>query len=680
MLFSSRCHPEWVNRLQNNRHRICLSSAVLFCTVFLAVCVKRGLVWEVNDDAVISYIFTFDDYSVLQWRLLSLALHKLYTLFPGTDWWVVCSVFALWAGSAASLYVIFHRYPFWYSVFFSGVFFSLLWFTGIQSINFTRTAVIVSMGGILLIADSVFSCKTKSIHFVPIIIGCILFLFGASIRENSAILALGYLAVIGFIRLISNSFSFSRKWFAANFHRIALLCAVAILFFAARGMNLSLLTPEQSAYRDYNNLRAYIQDYPYNYPAYTQIAEECTSMGISESAYDLFINWISEDTEVFSINKLERIVGFSENNTYYSSTVFSKLVENSLIPSVVMCVTVFSLFLFKKKNWIKNISVLLFSIFVSAVLSLSGRFPVRVYLCVLWLAFLSCAFLSGWDWKDENQSFFEHALISPVSIISRHSKLFSTILIAVCLICSLISIKHEYSNILYDRQNGISYVKQIERGQFRQVVEAVDKDPSHIYIFDIIANPAKIADAFNFGEPYPVSFCTNLFTLGGWDARHPYKVELLKDYGITNPMRALYERTDVYSAYSERILNYLRSDYDSTITCTQVGTLGSAPLVQYTALIPDSLITEYSGSPVVIDQLELKEDGLLSLCASTEADDRERIFYANMTLNGQRLTYRLSYSQGNLSGTFYDATLKPSELCIFEQIDGRYIQYDIVWS
>lgn len=659
----------------------CFLFAFAVSTALVAVCINLGLIWEGNDDPIFSFIHTQTDYSIFQWRILCVTIHKLNTLFPMINWWSLCSVFAIWIGAVTSLYVIYSRYPIGFCVPFTPIFCQILWYVALQQLNFTRTAVVAAMGGILLIADCIFCDKNRNIKYWQYILGCLLFLFAASIREDSAKMALGYLAIIGFIRLVSSSFSLSKQWFYTNRRQIILLCITAIIFFAAERIDSVLLTSEQLAYRDYNRLRSYVQDFSANYPDYSEISDQCSAVGISSNAFDLLLNWVSEDTEAFSIQNLTFLNSLATQSGIPLRSIMSIILQEAYTPSVIAFFAILCLLFWKKHNWIRNFIIVCFSVAVTIALAKFGRFPIRLYMCLLWLTVLSCAFLSGFDWKNEKPKYPKP--ISDEFIISLLGKYkLVSLILAVGIVCT------GFLGLRYYKYSGnykaMIQERQAAQSQYRSAVDQIHNENSHIYFVDIMHSPASISGAFSFWEPYPYRYCSNLFGLGGWDARHPYHVSLLEEYGIKNPVRALFERTDVYSAYSERILNYLRSDYDSTITCTQVGVLAQAPLVQYTPFISDDSISEIQQESVIIENFQTVADNKLSFCASVPEEDTERIFYVNFTINGERHTYRLAYDRGTVSGLLYDisadAEINHSDIIIFEQLEDRYIGYNIVWQ
>lgn len=663
----------------------CLLSAAAVCSLCLLYAIYYGSAWELNDDPTMSFLYAQSDYSAFQWRLLSVVIFNLNRLFPFADWWTVCSVFAIWIGAVSALYVIYTRFPVFWSMLLSPAYCFLLWYVALQGMNFTRTAAVASMGGIMLIADSIFFQHDRSIHCREFFAGCLVFLFGAAIRDNCAMLALAYLAVIGFVRLICEDFSISKKWFCVNRKQILALCAAAMIFFAAYIMDLCLLTPEQAAYRSYNDLRAQIQDYPAYYPPYEEIQEECASLGVSSSAYDLLFKWITEDTEVFSVENLKaieshsRVTALTLKDIKYTVVEYGKL--RSLIMHFVFVLLIFPLLFIKKRNWMKICSVAVFFICILFVFVKTGRFPMRIYASLLWFAALACLFLSGYDWKDEEEE-MQQTVPDHVFIPALRKHRFLAVILAVCLICTgLLGIMCCKNTDNYKARIGS---RRYVCGLNRSALEQIHQDPSHIYILDGLYNPASLSTAFALGEPYPVSYCTNLFYLGGWDARHPYNVARRDHYGIENPVRALFERTDVYSAYSERILNYLRSDYDPAMTCTQVGMLNGAPLVQYTPYISDTLISEMGEETVVMEPLECCPEGKLSFNGTTAEDDQEHIFYANITVDGQRYTYRLAYDNGRISGLLYGiadhAQINESDILIFEKIEDSYVGCNTIWQ
>jgi len=188
-------------------------------------------------------------------------------------------------------------------------------------------------------------------------------------------------------------------------------------------------------------------------------------------------------------------------------------------------------------------------------------------------------------------------------------------------------------------------------------MEKIDQDHSHVYF-----TPLGSYVWWNFGfsifeRPY-ADFCPNLFALGGWDARAPYNTRRLAEYGIKNPLRALFEDEDVYAFYSPNILPYLQEHYSSHIQMSQIKTigelLGAASVVQYSGTIQETLCQEGFGLQAHADAFSytlLDNVDAWTLHGTLQGKTQDiSALYCNLTKDGERVTYRLNLDE---KGTFY---------------------------
>jgi hypothetical protein len=217
----------------------------------------------------------------------------------------------------------------------------------------------------------------------------------------------------------------------------------------------------------------------------------------------------------------------------------------------------------------------------------------------------------------------------------------------------------------------------------RMILDQIDADEEHVYIFDIYAQPPSQSSAFDFWEATPSDYCLNRFALGGWNARLPYRVELLEAYGIQNPVRSLYENPDVYSLFSGRILTHLRQYYDSSICVSNVKSIGSYPFVQYSAFVDHTSATA-SEDQAFLKALYYSDSGSLpgwflkvELEGGSVDSSPERELYCNILVDGAWRSYRL-LSQGQTAsaclweiGTDYD--FDSAEMVLVEKLDNGEI-------
>lgn len=654
--------------------------ALLMSVIFIGLSYLLNFYWETNDDPSIAILLSrqTNNYSPFQWRLLSRILHRMYLYFSGVDWWAVSSVFAIWCSAFACTYVIYRRYPARMAFLLSTVLLTLLWLVACNKVNFTRTAAVVAIAGILLIANCVFPALPSRFLSVEYVVGCFLMLYGASIRSTCGWLALAFLAVIGLVKLLSDRFSLKRQWFQDHLRQMLLLCLAALLFFGASALNKAQLTESQKEYLAYNRLRSSLMDYSSNYPSFQEASEAYLEAGWNEIGTEVFFDWFSEDTDVFTMEAMEQV-----SNLYEPAHDFKKLRSLTKIEPEIVYYALFTVLLlccYKKRNWIYGLVTCGVFGALCVYLAAEGRFPPRVYqpmmLGAVGMAMLLC---SGSCLPD---SVPEEPFGPAVNL--HYMKQVAAVLLSVGFILNLfagLSAGHSYYTATKETRE---YEKQRTNvAEVRSLLDAMDADREHLYLFDIRKSPASVSNSFAFFDIPPGNYCENRFSLGGWSARSPYRVSLLASYGVTNPTTALFERTDVYSTYSARLLKYLHAYYDPHITASGTKTIDGTQFVQYTKPVDDDLVIADPAKRVVIDEFSCTDsddaDAYYLSATINDSADRERVFYCNLDVNGNRCTYRLKCEGNRLSGILYDTgdipSLEAAQIRIFEKTETAYLEY-----
>ena len=649
--------------------------SLLFSFLLVGFILLVGGSWETDDDPAISLLLSMkgNNYSPFQWRLLSVALSALYTHVPVIDWWAVNTVFAICIGFFACVYVIFMRYSKWQASMLSVTIIALVWLTAAYSMNFTRTATVVAVGGCTLLADSIL----KKIQNSPIEFGfgCLLLLYGASIRSESAMIALAFLAVVGGIKLLTWRFSLNFEWFKQHARYIVGLVLVAVIFFFACGVDYLLLNEEQREYIEYNSLRAEIQDYPHMFPSYDSASKEYAATGMDKYDIDLLLRWFSEETEIMNVGAMQKLA--SVRNRIGSLSGLTECAKSNKFQLLVAGIVIIMLLLTRKRTVPIGL-ILAFSVLCGLVLALNGRIPPRVLSSLILTGVVACVFLCGEDkYLCSNEKPADDVFVCGVK-----KRIISGAISAVSVFaCVSIIIGPVISNW---RSINHPWIKDDMTEYRAQLLDEINADSENVYIYDLYSCPASIGYSFSFWESKPTEYCKNYFALGGWDARHPYKTKLLSEYGITNPVRALFENTNVYSTFSYRLFEYLRVRYNYRISVCEVKSIGNTAFVQYTAPIDDEKISQGNQLAQIQEFYHcyrgLGDSWYLLVNTNDELDLSDRVYYCNITVADERYTFRLHCDGESLSGYLYgigtDYDVTSADISIFYmESNGQYTQY-----
>lgn len=231
---------------------------------------------------------------------------------------------------------------------------------------------------------------------------------------------------------------------------------------------------------------------------------------------------------------------------------------------------VISLIVSNNKYRIRIIVCLLSGRTTVFVLALLGRIPVRISdgIAFVLIVYLTYSILEGRlkQNKIENRS---------IQII------YIGVYIAV-LTFSARTLYLKY-DVCFLRTTIIRDVNSEERGRLRDTLDEIGSRKENIYLLSCRGGVPSLSKtgAFRFFQHIPDDFTSNIYYLFGGQIRQPYHINELKAAGINNPMRALFEKDNVYSDYDEEVLLYLKSNYGEDIEMKIVEEINGYQIVKY---------------------------------------------------------------------------------------------------
>lgn len=533
-----------------------------FVSVWM-LAVIRGIKWETNDDAAIAYLLvrTANGGSLFQHKLLSYFLHALYSAFPGINFWLIHNINVIALGFGISAYVIRRKHndavtliSLWALLFAISLFI-------LPNMNYTKTAMIGASGGMMLFFQAFNESEVRH-RIIDAAVGVLIILYGISLRTQVLLPVLAFMLALGIAYFIETK---KQKIFSP------LLLAVFLIALFTNAGNL-LMTDSEREFAVYNANRTILSDYRKVLPNYYDEDAVYEQLGLSETDSNLLFSWVTEDTEVFSpqvIKKIAETKRVSYNPGLLASKLYWALWETvqykDFYPLLIMAAIAALYSVVKKKGYGLLQTALLFGCFgaLYVYLAWSGRVVDRVVFGLLW-ALICCMLMVP---ADNSISGGNNALGRTIPML----------LIAVSVAFSA----HSYvqGNTLAVPWRDNPYLNQLRT----DVYDVINKDRDNVYILPMSGIP-DVSEAFDEWKAGPPDYCDNLFCLGGWEARCPYNTERLQRYGISNPMRSLYENNNVYSCNgwkSDEILEFLHKHYDKSITISDCGKIGSLDIIKY---------------------------------------------------------------------------------------------------
>ncbi|MCI6867620.1 MAG: hypothetical protein MR871_06660, partial [Lachnospiraceae bacterium] len=270
-------------------------SFLLNALLLIGLLVVFRPVYETNDDYGLANMVNGvkgarDAHLIYAHYFLGLLLKVLYQLRQSVPWFSVLQYVVLYVSFTSITYVLTRRAKNQSTIWFS--YLLIIWFAyeGYIKLQYTKTAGIASVAGILLLFYAVCSQRvSKRALAGGFALSCIGFMY----RDAQFFAEAALMTGIGIYLLIELKDTQDavkgqrqRKLFLYFGTFGGLLAAVVLLHFVDRSF---YRTPEWETYDQFNEIRTELYDY--GFPSYDQNEEAYRSLGIDKNAYDLLRGW-----------------------------------------------------------------------------------------------------------------------------------------------------------------------------------------------------------------------------------------------------------------------------------------------------------------------------------------------------------------------------------------------------
>ncbi len=663
---------------------LCLGIGVI-CYIFA---LTNDLSYDTNDDPAAMILHGKGSYfSPLFAKPFSALLGVLYGYSPQTPWWLFITLATIAISISITLYVVSRRFNKYNAIFVAVPIVLFFLITTTEEINFTRTAAAAAVAGILLILQGIDDYKdSRKLAIALIIMGTIVWIWGAMIRDQIAFVVIPFAGVFLIAKLIGRAERFHIKQFIDD-AKTPVLIALAALFVGFFTLVVSGLfyTDAERESIEYYDARISVQDYASNYKSYMEAEDEYLALGVSENDYTMiFTDWSTEDTNFFTTELFEemRQTLYSPNTVFKSvEIVFSYLLSDWYSIVVIAIFATLIAFSAKRRVGLLIMFAVLFAyLFYLAFLGrVEGRVvePVFLYAIIFALIYSDISLLRG-DIKQTAKS---------TSLILLNSML------VIFLFLPIISSWAENLKIELAKNHAVGTYNLNAHNFYNMIAEEKDE----IYFLPIM-NSLELLPSERISPKYQpdVERIENLFFLGGWDARTPVNYDAMAEYGIVNPMEALFNNKNVLSGFDTSLDTYLREHYGEDISLTLAKYITQESgynygFFQYCLPIEEDILYDENAEPVYIenyyyldysDGLYISPDGgcvtLSGALGKEGIDEYEELFF-NMETEDGRLSYRVFVDDsGNFNCRLYTLTeemISHSVVSIVAKTsEGEYIE------
>ena len=525
-----------------NQHKFLLASigfTILALVIFNLLYIPH---FETNDDLGMSNIIygystnNLNIYLVYINVIVGVILKGLLTIWPNYPWYTLLQYSLVTVSYCSLIYLIVKKFGLIKGMCFS---FALTLFMGYGtfiSIQFTRTASICTLAGVLLLFDAINDEKKSVLKYC---ISFILIVFGSMYRFTSFMMILIMLGLVGIQFFI-------QKLLKKDFKGIISLCLPFICIFAicfgCRLINNYSYQrdPVLKEYKQVNKYRANVMDY--SLIPYDEEPEFYESIGMNRDAYNVSRSWLFADPSVFNLDTFKAL---SDNMSkkYQSNMNVSEILIGAknliylcrymFFPSVILGIVGF-ICCFKGNK--KNIPFFILEVFVFMGIELylfyRGRYLISRVQYGLFL-----------------ELFMILALCCIDEITMKKHKILRALLFICCMSIGLYGncysgIKEKHSLTMHKKATSI--------------VTLEENDRNHKFIN--IALGDRLFDIFSKKD---VGMDSNVLIFSGWRYFHPSYFENLELNGYTNTYKDMVD-DDAWLATSSNvnnIRNYIRSNY-----------------------------------------------------------------------------------------------------------------------
>lgn len=545
-------------------------SVLLNIAVLLVLVIIFRPGYDTNDDWGMCNIVNgskgiIDGHVVYENYLIGLICAALYKLTCAIPWYPIMQYMLMFSSYSAMTYVLINKLRHSSSIWIASALIVLFAYEGYINMQFTRTAGVATVGGILLMfwafdKDNTFVnvSRISKERIIQLTAGLIISIFGFMYRDSQFLADAALMSAIG-VMMIFNMFTADRK--DAIKPAVIMACAFVLLFGVAGGLTnfdkKAYSSEEWQKYRAYNVARS--QLYDHGFPEYSEYAAKYENMGINQNAKDFYRQWNHVDLDG---DTMKQISGFNKEESHVISTQYIKDFAKTMLEGYsqkplfyVFLAIVLMWFIWGRKNWISITGIV-----YEAVMAIGLNFYM----------FYSLRYL-----KDRvDVGILLAATIVIVWTFKNNKPLFSNKIGIIMLVIAFAWAQYSW----HDNWRSNTDSKDALLDANRQVAETIAKDKEHLYLNKAVG--FSYSDAYDVFDVIPEGISENVFTLGGWTCRMPSNQDKLYKYGIKNVYKDSIDNEKVYLIDKDinTTIQYIRDYYCSDARADFVRNIADYPV------------------------------------------------------------------------------------------------------
>lgn len=508
-----------------------------FIIVFIIIMFCQP-VYETSDDFAIGLISTgvygeeYKQYLVFSNVIYGFLLKFLSNIIL-INWYIVLQYIIVAFSYSILFYLLYKKSCLGAALFFNMLAWCFVGYEEIRLIQFTRTASIVCIVGLILLVYGIINSSFKSIF-----VGFVMSLIGSFIRIECFWICLAYIIAFSAAYVVHNrkEINHSKKMIKMIFIIVFSVTICSIIdkayYSADKGWK---------EYREYNTVRSYLLDL--GVPSWEENQDKYESIGFSQNDVIVLSQWIFNDSNKYTLENMNEIASWRTEKKIDVSFVrdFFKGLCGNLYNSIFYIAWIFSLIILLSTRT-KGGRVLSFLNFIGTIaiyfyLYYIGRIVARVEFGI-WISAILINFFA----------YFEFNKREKMSSSNGYSKL--SIILGTVLFLNV-------KIIAFD-------APPIYENSTRDFLSYLAENTQNLYVLDVRSfngacfsfRPYKKADSF-----YMSNYCFS----GEWGTFSPFSKEHNKKLGFDNPIEDLCTKDNVYYVANQDIsflLTYLQENYN----------------------------------------------------------------------------------------------------------------------
>lgn len=536
------------------RSAICLLvSTALNLAVLGLVFYYVPLFYETNDDYGISDMIAkgYPEIGFVNYYFCKI-LAGIQSYVGETNVFVVSQIIMSFIAMTVFLKVVIERRKSFGEVMVTLAAIGILAFDHYSSIQFTKTAGLLMASGLVLLADT-YIHERRPFSFAAAT--CIYYI-GTFYRQKGMTPAIAYIGIFMILWWILNREEFKCK-FKDWRRELVLIMGIIVLIVVPFGLDYmsdraNESTDEMKRAREYSAERVKITDYPVM-DNYEENKAKFDEIDISENDLHLINRWILDYDGAASYENLKKINRINADTKVAKPSlrrtagkmkrrIMDDMKVRSLSGIHIFIMMLLSFYLAlsnKSKNWIYIFAIAILTIVCYLAIIYMGRAQYRAFYiadvsAIFWLIY---AALQGKKWEFRGER-----------IVREVSAILVTVAVASFIGAAV--------NELNKKADYIE--KKIEPEELADYFDS-HQDSMFIGASTIMRPDKSYLDPTHLPDPE-----INVADTGGWETLSSYKLDQLKKYNITNPVRDIVDKENVYyysDYYREDLTEYLNKWY-----------------------------------------------------------------------------------------------------------------------